>query len=122
MYVIFLGVQSCSSGRLYICWLLVVSISYVYNACVIPLRSVFMDYQTDDNLAWWLAADCLADLIYILDIVVFKSRVMYLDNGFWISSPSLMRRHYIKTTRFRVCLGWCFICYVVCDGDCVSNH
>ncbi|XP_045115050.1 cyclic nucleotide-gated cation channel beta-1-like isoform X2 [Portunus trituberculatus] len=88
-------------SRLYICWLLVVSISYVYNACVIPLRSVFTHYQTEDNLAWWLTADCLADLIYIGDIVVFKSRVMYLDNGFWISSSSLMRRHYLKTVKFR---------------------
>nr|AOG14380.1 cyclic nucleotide gated non-selective ion channel beta 1 [Cancer borealis] len=88
-------------SRLYIWWLLVVSIAYVYNACVIPLRSVFTKYQTDDNLAWWLTADYLADLIYIGDIVIFKSRVMYLDNGFWINSPSLMRRHYFKTIRFR---------------------
>ncbi|KAG0730386.1 Cyclic nucleotide-gated cation channel beta-1 [Chionoecetes opilio] len=92
--------------RLYIWWLLVVTISYTYNACVIPLRSVFSHYQTDDNLAWWVTLDCLADLIYILDIVVFKSRIMYLDNGFWINSPSLMRRHYLKTSRFRVRLEW----------------
>lgn len=88
-----------------------VAIAYVYNACVIPLRSVFSHYQTDDNLAWWLTADCLADLIYIADIVVFKSRVMYLDSGFWISSPSLMRRYYIKTTRFRVCFE-VFVCCI----------
>lgn len=95
------------SGRLYITWLLVVTVIYIYNACVIPLRSVFTHYQTDDNLAWWLTADCFADLIYIIDIVVFKSRVMYLDNGFWISSSSLMRRHYLKTARFWVCV-WIF--------------
>ncbi|XP_050694950.1 uncharacterized protein LOC126984820 isoform X3 [Eriocheir sinensis] len=88
-------------SRLYITWLLVVTFAYIYNACVIPLRSVFSHYQTDDNLAWWLTTDCLADLIYITDIVVFKSRVMYLDNGFWISSASLTRRHYFKTARFR---------------------
>ena len=109
--------QSLSLGRLYIWWLLVVSISYVYNACVIPLRSVFTKYQTDDNLAWWLTADYLADFIYIGDIVIFKSRVMYLDNGFWINSPSLMRRHYFKTIRFRVCLEGLEY-YVLCVDVC----
>lgn len=98
-----LNLFNFSPDHLYITWLLVVTVAYIYNACVIPLRSVFTHYQTDDNLAWWLTADCLADLIYIIDIVVFKSRVMYLDNGFWISSQSLMRRHYLKTVRFRVC-------------------
>ncbi|XP_071526716.1 uncharacterized protein CngB isoform X3 [Panulirus ornatus] len=88
-------------SRLYISWLLVTCIMYVYNAWVIPLRSVFSEYQTKDNLGYWLAADYLADLVYILDIVVFKSRVMYLDNGFWVSTPKLMRRHYLKTSRFR---------------------
>ncbi|XP_042230364.1 uncharacterized protein LOC121871863 isoform X2 [Homarus americanus] len=88
-------------SRLYISWLLVVCIVYVYNAWVIPLRSVFTEYQTDNNLGYWLAADYLADLVYVLDVAVFKSRVMYLDNGFWINVPSLMRRHYWKTPNFR---------------------
>ncbi|XP_069951931.1 cyclic nucleotide-gated channel beta-3 isoform X2 [Cherax quadricarinatus] len=88
-------------SRLYISWLLVVCIVYVYNAWVIPLRSVFSEYQTNNNLVYWLTADYLADFVYILDIVVFKSRVMYLDNGFWVDSPKLMCRYYWKTSKFR---------------------
>ncbi|XP_069187305.1 uncharacterized protein [Procambarus clarkii] len=88
-------------SRLYISWLLVVCIVYVYNAWVIPLRSVFSEYQTSSNLVYWLTADYLADFVYILDIVVFKSRVMYLDNGFWVNTPKLMRRYYWKTSKFR---------------------
>lgn len=91
-----------SSGRLYISWLLVVSLVFVYNAWVIPLRTAFNDYQTEENLAYWLAFDYFGDFVYFLDIVLFKSRIMYLDNGFWISTPRLMRRFYMKTRKFKV--------------------
>ncbi|XP_047476963.1 cyclic nucleotide-gated cation channel beta-1-like [Penaeus chinensis] len=88
-------------SRLYIWWLLVVSIAYVYNAWVIPLRFVFSEYQNEHNLVYWMVADYTADLIYVMDIVLFQSRIKYLDNGFWVSSNKLMRTHYAKSTKFR---------------------
>ncbi|XP_042878968.1 cyclic nucleotide-gated cation channel beta-3-like [Penaeus japonicus] len=88
-------------SRIYIWWLLIVSIAYVYNAWVIPLRFVFSEYQNEYNLVYWMIADYTADLIYVLDIVLFQSRIKYLDNGFWVSSNKLMRTHYIKSIKFR---------------------
>ncbi|KAK4313765.1 hypothetical protein Pmani_014920 [Petrolisthes manimaculis] len=88
-------------SRMYIWWLLVVSVAITYNAWVIPLRFIFTHYQTPENLCYWLTVDYLADLVYILDLTIFKPRVKYLDNGFWIDNPRLMRRYYWKTRRFR---------------------
>ncbi|XP_037779458.1 potassium/sodium hyperpolarization-activated cyclic nucleotide-gated channel 4-like [Penaeus monodon] len=88
-------------SRLYIWWLLVVSIAYVYNAWVIPLRFVFSEYQNEQNLVYWMGADYTADLIYVMDILLFQSRIKYLANGFWVSSSKLMRTHYVKSAKFR---------------------
>ncbi|CAL4098132.1 unnamed protein product, partial [Meganyctiphanes norvegica] len=85
----------------YISWLLVVTLFYLYNAWVVPLRTVFSEYQTDENLAYWLMLDYTADIIYLTDMIWFKCRVMYLENGFWISDPNLMRRHYLKGRKFK---------------------
>ncbi|KAK7082883.1 cyclic nucleotide gated channel beta 1 [Halocaridina rubra] len=88
-------------STLYISWLFIVSVIFFFNAWVIPLRSVFSEYQNADNLAYWLAADYLCDFIYVLDIVL-KSRVKYIDNGFWVGTPSLMRKHYMASKNFIV--------------------
>ena len=32
----------------------------------------------------WLFLDYFADLLYLLDIVVFKYRIMFMKNGFWV--------------------------------------
>ncbi|XP_068207996.1 LOW QUALITY PROTEIN: uncharacterized protein CngB [Palaemon carinicauda] len=87
-------------SRLYIWWLFIVSIVYSYNACVIPLRTVFSEYQHEGNLAYWLVTDYISDLVYVSDIVFFKSRIKYIDNGFWVGSPKRMRKHYSKTSKF----------------------
>ncbi|KAG4065261.1 hypothetical protein HA402_012703 [Bradysia odoriphaga] len=64
-------------GWFYISWLCVVSWSFLYNAWVIPLRSSF-PFQTPKNTNYWLAADFCADVIYLLDVIFIKHRIMYL--------------------------------------------
>ena len=61
-------------------WLFVVMMAYVYNATVIPLRAVF-PYQTRQNWLYWLVADYICDLIYLIDIIVFKTRLRFTING-----------------------------------------
>jgi hypothetical protein len=76
------------AGKLYVTWLFVVMITYTWNSAVIPLRAVF-PYQSRDNWKYWLMADYMCDVIYLLDIFVFKTRLRFTDNG--IVEVSLLR-------------------------------
>nr|XP_044249158.1 LOW QUALITY PROTEIN: cyclic nucleotide-gated channel rod photoreceptor subunit alpha [Drosophila takahashii] len=88
-------------GKIYISWLCVVSLSFLYNAWVIPLRSSF-PFQTKENTNIWLACDYCADIIYLLDVVFFKHRVMYLFEGFWVKNKNLTRKNYMRKLQFKL--------------------
>ncbi|XP_055855198.1 cyclic nucleotide-gated cation channel beta-3 [Episyrphus balteatus] len=88
-------------GKIYISWLCVVSISFLYNAWVIPLRSTF-PFQTPENTNAWLICDFCADLIYLLDVIFFKHRVMYLFEGFWVKNKNLTRKNYMRKLQFKL--------------------
>jgi len=88
-------------GKIYISWLCVVSLSFLYNAWVIPLRASF-PFQTKENTNIWLACDFCADIIYLLDVVFFKHRIMYLFEGFWVKNKNLTRKNYMRKLQFKV--------------------
>ncbi|KAL9892256.1 cyclic nucleotide-gated ion channel subunit B isoform 1-T1 [Glossina fuscipes fuscipes] len=88
-------------GKIYIAWLSVVSISFLYNAWVIPLRSTF-PFQTPENTNTWLIMDFCADIIYLLDVVFFKHRLMYLFEGFWVKDKNLTRKNYMRKLQFKL--------------------
>lgn len=46
--------------------------------------------------------DYLADLIYLIDLLFFKPRVMYLSDGFWIKDRKLTRVMYFHKIQFKV--------------------
>ena len=74
----------CISG-----WLALMATCFVYNAWVIPFRYFFSEYQNDDNIKYWFFFDYLvADMLYLLDILLFKYRVMYMEKGFWVKVGS----------------------------------
>lgn len=73
------------AGRMYVAWLLVVTLAYLYNAWIIFLRASFY-YQTEQTLPYFLVADYLCDAIYLADILVFKVRVRFINSGFWVVS------------------------------------
>ncbi|KAH8355178.1 hypothetical protein KR093_007647, partial [Drosophila rubida] len=88
-------------GKIYISWLCVVSLSFLYNAWVIPLRASF-PFQTKENTNVWLACDFCADIIYLLDVAFFKHRVMYLFEGFWVKNKNLTRTNYMRKLQFKL--------------------
>ena len=65
-------------------WLALITVCFIYNAWAIPLRQFFKRYQQPHHLRVWLFLDYFADLLYLLDIVVFKYRIMFMKNGFWV--------------------------------------
>ncbi|XP_054738570.1 cyclic nucleotide-gated cation channel beta-3 [Anastrepha obliqua] len=88
-------------GKIYISWLCVVSLSFLYNAWVIPLRSTF-PFQTPENTNTWLICDFCADIIYLLDVIFFKHRIMYLFEGFWVKNKNLTRKNYMRKLQFKL--------------------
>lgn len=88
-------------GSLYISWLCIVSMSFLYNAWVIPLRSTF-PFQTPENTSSWLVADYCADAIYLLDLIFIKHRIMFLNEGFWVHDRNETRKNYMRKLRFKV--------------------
>lgn len=91
-------------GRFYISWLFLVTMSFVYNAYCIPFRVSF-PFQTPENTPVWLAVDYCCDLIYLLDIVFVKHRLIYLYDGFWVKDKAMTRQNYIRKLQFKVGVG-----------------
>lgn len=67
-------------GKFYISWLFIVTLSFLYNAFVIPLRTSF-PFQTKNNQDIWFAMDVCADVAYLIDLLFIKHRTMYLFQG-----------------------------------------
>lgn len=65
---------------MYVLWMLLVSLAWNWNAWFIPVRWAF-PYQTPGNIYYWLLADYLCDLIYILDITIFQPRLQFVRGG-----------------------------------------
>ena len=68
----------------------------------------------------------MGDLLYLLDIILFKSRVMFVRNGFWVKNPPEIRQHYASQPIFfvrwrggrgRVLICSCVVMYGIKDGD-----
>jgi len=51
-----------------------------WNLWMIPMRWTF-PYQTSENVHLWLLMDYTCDLIYIIDIVIFQSRLQFVRAG-----------------------------------------
>jgi cyclic nucleotide gated channel beta 1 len=88
-------------GRFYISWLFIVTLSFLYNAFVIPLRTSF-PFQTIENQQSWFLCDIIADVIYLADLLFIKHRTMYLYEGFWIRDRQLTRKNYMKKLQFKM--------------------
>ncbi|XP_054711138.1 cyclic nucleotide-gated cation channel beta-1-like [Uloborus diversus] len=88
-------------SKIYISWLFFVMVSYVYNAWSIVLRAVF-PYQTPANVPIFLVFDYISDIIYVLDIALFKVRLQFLHDGFWVDDYKKTRANYMRKRMFKL--------------------
>ncbi|RVE43557.1 hypothetical protein evm_011784 [Chilo suppressalis] len=87
-------------GRGYISWLMLVTFCYSYNAWCIALRATF-PYQTPKNTPYWMVADYICDVVYLLDVAVVKPRLMFLHDGFWVDNTGETRKNYRKKLQYK---------------------
>ena len=66
-------------GKLCLFFVGLQTMAFLYNAWSVPLRFSFHVYQNEGNAVLWAAADAMADAVYLLDTLVVKPRVMFLD-------------------------------------------
>ncbi|GFO46757.1 cyclic nucleotide-gated cation channel beta-1 [Plakobranchus ocellatus] len=88
-------------SKIYVSWLFLVTLAFMYNAIVIPLRGVF-PYQTEHNVRYWMCADYFCDVIYLLDIILFKSRLRFINNGVGECDTKEVRKNYTKKLTFKL--------------------
>lgn len=72
---------------MYVLWLFFVVMAWNWNCWLIPVRWAF-PYQTPANIHCWLLMDYLCDLVYLLDILVFQTRLQFVQGGDIIVSGS----------------------------------
>uniref|UniRef100_A0A8C4ZJX2 Cyclic nucleotide-binding domain-containing protein n=1 Tax=Gadus morhua TaxID=8049 RepID=A0A8C4ZJX2_GADMO len=66
--------------RRYVTWLAVVAVAFNYNIWFIPVRLVF-PYHNAANNPYWLFFDALADLVNVIDIMVWQPRLQFVKGG-----------------------------------------
>ncbi|XP_064466686.1 cyclic nucleotide-gated cation channel beta-3-like [Ornithodoros turicata] len=87
-------------SKLYISWLFMVTLCYLYNCWAIFLRAVF--YEPHHNTVGYLVVDYVSDAVYLLDVLVFKTRIKFHSGGMWVEDPKLTRKNYIRKLIFKV--------------------
>lgn len=88
-------------GYFYITWLAIVTISFLYNAWVIPLRT-FFPFQSPENTKDWMIVDYIADFVYLIDVLFIKHRTKYLHEGFWVKDIRLTQKNYMRKLQFKL--------------------
>ncbi|XP_044751265.1 cyclic nucleotide-gated cation channel beta-1-like isoform X2 [Coccinella septempunctata] len=110
------------NGKFYLGWMFFVTVTFLYNAWVIPLRSTF-PYQTPKNRIVWMFFDYMTDFVYLVDMLVIQPKVKYLEDGFWVTDVTLLRNHYLRRKQFKLDLFALLpldVLYVVTGPDFVA--
>ncbi|XP_058554472.1 cyclic nucleotide-gated cation channel beta-3 isoform X2 [Neofelis nebulosa] len=89
------------TDRLYLLWLLLVTIAYNWNCWFIPLRLVF-PYQTPDNTRYWFITDIICDIIYLCDMLLIQPRLQFIKGGNIIVDSNELKTHYRSSTKFQL--------------------
>ena len=55
-----------------------------------------------DNDYFWFSLDYFCDLIYLLDIIVFKTRLQFIDKGKKVNIYEQTRSFYYSSKQFRI--------------------
>ncbi|KAF5888168.1 cyclic nucleotide-gated cation channel beta-3-like, partial [Clarias magur] len=84
----------------YITWLSLVATAFSYNLWFIPVRMAF-PYHTPGLIPLWFAIDVIADLIYIIDIIIFQPRLQFCKTGDIIYDRDVIKENYRASTKFQ---------------------
>ncbi|KAF0298532.1 Cyclic nucleotide-gated cation channel subunit A [Amphibalanus amphitrite] len=79
-------------------WLLVMTLTVLYNLTLIVGRTVFWELQTVAGGVWF-TLDYLCDAIYIADMVI-KAHECYLEQGLLVRDPVKLRHNYTRSPGF----------------------
>ncbi|NXO24931.1 CNGB1 protein, partial [Cisticola juncidis] len=89
------------TNLMYVLWLFFVVMAWNWNCWLIPVRWAF-PYQTPANIHYWLLVDYLCDLIYLLDILLFQTRLQFVQGGDIITDKKAMKENYLRSQRFKM--------------------
>ena len=93
-----------SESNFILSWHLSVSLAWLYNMWVIPLRWAF---QLDSSRNWiytnpklWIPLDYISDLLYVIDTFYVAPRIQVLDRGSIITDMAELRSMYRRNKSF----------------------
>ncbi|XP_058057764.1 uncharacterized protein LOC131208868 [Anopheles bellator] len=82
----------------YFYWLMLVTISILYNLWTLIVRQSFPELQSNAN-RFWISCDCLTDIVFILDVAV-QLRTGYLEQGLMVYDSKKLAGHYLRSRAF----------------------
>ncbi|KAK7123511.1 hypothetical protein R3I93_021821 [Phoxinus phoxinus] len=88
------------TDRRYIAWLSVVTIAFNYNLWFIPVRMAF-PYHDPEVIPLWFTLDIIADIIYVIDMIVFQPRLQFCRGGDIIYDRVVIKKKYRESARFQ---------------------
>ncbi|KAL3310848.1 hypothetical protein Ciccas_010579 [Cichlidogyrus casuarinus] len=86
-------------GFHYLLWLTCVSLAVMYNLWITILRQAFPEELKDNYKAMWFMLDIVADMIYVLDILV-QFRTSYLKIGLAVLNQKKLAKRYMASREF----------------------
>ncbi|KAH8867990.1 Cyclic nucleotide-gated cation channel beta-3 [Schistosoma japonicum] len=90
----------------YLLWLGFLLIAVLYNYITIPFREAFNIYDDDDNMTLWYTLNSLMDTLYLLDILLLRPRIEFLDQGIIKTDFKSCALHYFKSLQFKINAFW----------------
>ncbi|XP_050083659.1 uncharacterized protein LOC126570157 isoform X2 [Anopheles aquasalis] len=82
----------------YFYWLMLVTISILYNLWTLIVRQSFPELQSNAN-RFWISCDCLTDIVFIFDVAV-QLRTGYLEQGLMVYDSKKLAGHYLRSRAF----------------------
>lgn len=56
-------------------------LALIYNSVAIPFREAFDIYDKMEHQTMWVTCDSVADIIYLIDLIIVKPRIQFIEQG-----------------------------------------
>nr|XP_043879170.1 cyclic nucleotide-gated cation channel beta-3-like [Solea senegalensis] len=89
------------TDRRYIAWLSLVTLAFNYNTWFMTARLCF-PYHTANAIPYWFIVDLLADLVYLIDSIIFQARKQFVKGGDIIKDRVMTKSNYRDSQRFKI--------------------